>query len=71
MDDTLIAITVNGEARQITSGTSVADVVATLDDAPAAFATAVNGEFIARSARPKRVLQASDALFVFQPITGG
>ncbi|MEP6557932.1 MAG: sulfur carrier protein ThiS [Burkholderiales bacterium] len=71
MDDTLIDITVNGEARQIASGTSVADATATLDDAPAAFATAVNGEFIARSARAERTLQAGDALFLFQPITGG
>lgn len=71
MNDTPIAITVNGEARQIASATSVADVAATLDNAPTAFATAVNGEFIARSARSERVLQAGDALFVFQPITGG
>lgn len=71
MDDTLIAITVNGEARQIAPGTSVADVTATLGSAPAGFATAVNGEFIARSARAGRVLHAGDALFVFQPITGG
>ena len=71
MEDTLVGITVNGEARQIANGATVADVAATLGDAPAAFATAVNGEFIARSARAERVLQAGDALFVFQPITGG
>ena len=51
--------------------TSGADAPAALDDAPAAFATAVNGEFIARSARAERTLQAGDALFLFQPITGG
>lgn len=71
MNETTIDITVNGEARQVASGASVADLVSTLADTPVAVATAVNGDFVARSARADRVLQAGDALFVFQPITGG
>lgn len=72
-DDT-IEITINGEPRRIAANRSVADVLATLEDeaAPAsAVATAVNGDFVARTARSQRTLQHGDALFVFQPVTGG
>lgn len=34
-------------------------------------ATAVNGHFVARSARAAHVLQDGDALLCFSPITGG
>ena len=71
MNHTTIAITLNGESKRIASGTSVAELVDALGNPPAAFATAVNGDFLARSARAERVLRDGDALFVFQPITGG
>ena len=34
-------------------------------------ATAVNGDFVPRDARPDCVLCEGDAVFTFQPITGG
>ncbi len=39
--------------------------------APQALATAVNGEFVARDARTGVQLREGDAVFTFQPITGG
>ena len=71
MTDETIEILFNGEPKRVAQGATVADVLAAMDDAPAAVATAVDGEFIARSARAGRMLQAGQALFVFQPITGG
>ena len=65
------AITLNGEPREVAPGTTLADLVATLGQAPQALATAVNGDFVAREARGSVELRAGDAVFTFQPITGG
>ncbi len=67
----MIDITVNGQPRQLPEGCSLADLVAQLADSPAALATAVNQEFVARDARAQRLLQTGDQVFTFQPITGG
>lgn len=64
-------ITLNGEPRQLEAGATLADLIASLDQPPQALATAVNGEFVAREQRPKRGLNDGDAVFTFQPITGG
>lgn len=64
-------ITVNGEPRAIAEDTTLADLVAALGQAPQALATAVNGEFVPRDARSGVRLQDGDAVFTFQPITGG
>jgi sulfur carrier protein len=64
-------ITVNGEPRAVSPGATLADLVAALDASPASLATAVNGEFVAREARASRELHEGDAVFTFQPITGG
>lgn len=66
-----IVITVNGEAQSIPNGTSLADVIANIQLAAEAVATAVNGEFVARCDRADRELLAGDAVFTFQAITGG
>jgi sulfur carrier protein len=67
----MIDITVNGQPRQMPEGSTLADLVTQLADSPAALATAVNQEFVARDARALRPLQAGDQVFTFQPITGG
>jgi sulfur carrier protein len=67
----MIPITVNGQPREVPAGSSLADLVAQLADAPQALATAVNQEFVAREARAARLLQAGDQVYTFQPITGG
>jgi sulfur carrier protein len=64
-------ITVNGEPREIAAGSTLAELVAALGQSPQALATAVNGEFVARDARSGVQLREGDAVFTFQPITGG
>lgn len=64
-------ITLNGEPRAVDEGASLADLVAALGQPPQALATAVNGEFVPRTARAGVQLREGDAVFTFQPITGG
>lgn len=64
-------ITVNGEPRAIAAATTLADLIAALGEPPASLATAVNGNFVARAARATVQLRDGDAVFTFQPITGG
>jgi sulfur carrier protein len=64
-------ITFNGEPRSIAPGTTLAELIASMDQPPQALATAVNGEFVPREARAQCVLRERDAVFTFQPITGG
>jgi sulfur carrier protein len=64
-------ITVNGESRAIEPAQTLADLVAALGEPPQSLATAVNGTFVPRSARATVHLRDGDAVFTFQPITGG
>lgn len=64
-------ITLNGEPRSLQEDATLADLVATLGQAPQSLATAVNGEFVPRAARATVQLREGDAVFTFQPITGG
>jgi sulfur carrier protein len=64
-------ITVNGEARTLQEEATLADLVAALGQTPQSLATAVNGEFVPRAARDTLQLRDGDAVFTFQPITGG
>ena len=67
----MTAITLNGETRELPPGRTLADLIASLEEAPQALATAVNGEFVAREARGDCTLRDGDAVFTFQAITGG
>ena len=67
----MIDITLNGEPRQLAEGTSLSELIAALGHTPQSLSSAINGEFVARDARPQRVLCQCDAVFTFQPITGG
>ena len=64
-------ITLNGEPRGLDEGATLADLVASLGVPPQSLATAVNGEFVPRAARADVPLREGDAVFTFQPITGG
>jgi sulfur carrier protein len=64
-------ITLNGEPRSVDETATLADLVAALGQPPAALATAINGEFVPRSERATVHLREGDAVFTFQPITGG
>jgi sulfur carrier protein len=68
---TAIQITVNGEARQMPAGSTLADAVQVNGQLAQPFASAVNGEFVARDARAQTPLADGDAVFTFQAITGG
>ena len=67
----MIDIRLNGEALQLEDGTTLAALIASLDQVPAALATAVNGDFVPRAQRLACCLQPGDAVTTFQPITGG
>jgi len=67
----MITITLNGATRDMRPGQTLADLISVLDAPPPSLATAVNGEFVARDARGDCTLQDGDAVFTFQPITGG
>ena len=67
----MIEIRLNGEARQLDDGTTLAALIASLGETPAALATAINGNFVPRTQRPACCLQHGDAVTTFQPITGG
>ncbi len=66
-----INITLNGETRAVPSEISLAGLITSLGYSPQALATAVNQIFVPRTEREKRVLLDGDAIFTFQPITGG
>lgn len=73
--DASIAITLNGAPCQVDAGTPLGELLArhpeTATLAPQAYASAVNGAFVARARRERHVLQAGDAVTVFQAIVGG
>ena len=67
----MINITVNGEKRQMPAGSTLADALASHEQPATSFASALNGEFVARDARASTPLADGDAVFTFQAITGG
>ena len=67
----MIEIHLNGEPRQLDDGSTLAALIASLGQAPAALATAVNGDFVPREQRLACPLQPGDSVTTFQPITGG
>lgn len=68
---TTINITLNGAARQVPGGCSLAELLEASGQPATSFASAVNGEFVARDARAQTLLAEGDAVFTFQAITGG
>ena len=67
----MIEIHLNGQSRQLQDGSTLAALVASLGQIPAALATAVNGNFVPRTQRQAFYLQPGDMVTTFQPITGG
>jgi sulfur carrier protein len=60
----------NGKPHE-TGTATLAEMLAELQLDEAAVATALNGEFVARAARPQTPLQAGDAVEVLSPMQGG
>lgn len=63
-------IIVNGDAREV-AAMMLADALAELGYRSGVFATAVNGEFIALSARAGFALADGDRLEIVAPMQGG
>jgi sulfur carrier protein len=57
--------------HRVPDGASLADLLLSVAPLPRALATAINGEFVPRDARAETLLREGDAVFTFQPITGG
>ncbi|MES2686721.1 MAG: sulfur carrier protein ThiS [Pseudomonadota bacterium] len=71
MTSSNITITLNGETRELPAGSTLADALAANGQPAQSFASAINGEFVARDARASTTLSDGDAVFTFQAITGG
>lgn len=67
----LVTIALDGRHHTLLTGSTLADLIASLDQAPNAVTTAVNGVFVPRGDRAARVLRDDDAVLLFQPIVGG
>lgn len=65
-----VGVHVNGEFRRVTPGT-LAEWLDSEGLAAGQVATAVNGEFVARDARARRILRDGDRIDVFRAIVGG
>ena len=63
-------LTVNGQARALPDGASVADLLAAMGAKPP-FAVAVNTSFIPATRHAEQLLQPGDHVEVISPVTGG
>jgi sulfur carrier protein len=66
-----IAISVNGEPRELEAGRSVADLVAALGLTGRKIAIAVNREVVPRAAYAARRLHAGDRVEILEAVGGG
>ena len=67
----VIPVLINSRPHAAPVDTTLADLVASLGHAPNKVTTAVNGMFVERGQRGTCLLQAGDAVLLFQPIVGG
>ena len=68
---TTVHATINGVLRELPDGTTLAQLVELLGEAPADVATAINGEFVPRGSREMQALRHGDRVVCFKPIVGG
>jgi sulfur carrier protein len=66
-----MTVTVNGEAREVPAGTTVAQLVAQLTEAPSGVAAAVNGNVLPRRAWASTPLADQDEVEVVTAVQGG
>ena len=64
-------IRLDDQPLSVDEGCTLAQLLAQLQRAPDSVATALNGCFVARDARPGTVLADGDQVLLFQPIVGG
>jgi sulfur carrier protein len=66
-----VQITVNGEPRQLSDGTSLAELVAAISDRDTGIAVAVNSEVIPRSGWRATEVADGDRVDVVTAVQGG
>ena len=66
-----ITIRLEDQPMPIPAGSTLAQLLEQLGHAEQDVSTAVNGQFVPRSARTALALQAQDQVLVFQAIVGG
>jgi sulfur carrier protein len=66
-----LPLTINGDTTECRAGTTVADVLATLDTAGKRVAVERNGEIVPRSLHASTVLEAGDRLEIVIAVGGG
>ena len=66
-----MTVTVNGEPREVPDGTTVAQLVGQLTDAPTGVAAAVNGEVLPRRVWAATALADLDQVEVVTAVQGG
>jgi sulfur carrier protein len=66
-----VAVILNGEARHMEPGTTVAQIVAALDAGPRGVAVALNQEVVARSAWVRTEVCDGDRIDVLRAAQGG
>jgi sulfur carrier protein len=66
-----IRLTVNGEARSLPDGVTLAQVVAELSTAPSGIAAAVNAAVVPRSQWAGTVLADADRVEILTAVQGG
>ena len=67
----MIELSINGQARQLPEGTTVADLVAQLESGPRGIAVVVNAEVVPRSVWPDTPVTAGDRVEVLRAAQGG
>ncbi|MFK4068000.1 sulfur carrier protein ThiS [Streptomyces sp. NPDC029674] len=68
---TPFAVSVNGEARDVASGTTLEAVVATLSSAHSGVAAAVNETVVPRAQWPTTTLAEGDRVEILTAVQGG
>ena len=66
-----ITLLLDGQPHHVPAGSTLAGLVQALGHAPEGIATAVNAQFVPRSARASLQLREGDQVMLFQPIVGG
>ena len=64
-------VIVNGEAREVPDGATVASIVESVTQAPSGVAVALNGEIIRRAEWAKTATRDADRLEVLTAVQGG
>jgi sulfur carrier protein len=64
-------VVLNGESRDLAAGTTLADLLQSIDLGQRRFAVEINEELVPRSEHADRVLQAGDRIEIVQAIGGG